>query len=77
MAIITQTGEGSAAQVFGTIDSGAELLFNQTGIRADYTLDAELAPHSKLTFNHFANGGVPAASRVVLSEGQALVITQQ
>lgn len=75
MATITQTGEGSTALILGSIDSGAELIFNQSGIGADYALDAELAPYSKLTFNQEADGGLPVGSRVVLTTGQTVVMT--
>jgi hypothetical protein len=75
MATITQTGEGSTAHILGNIDSGAELIFNQSSIGADYTLDVELAPDSKLTFNQEADGGPPVGSRAVLTTGQTVVMT--
>ena len=54
---IKQTGEGSAAHILGTIDTNATLVFDQTAIEADYTLDITLNPNSTLTFNQTAHGG--------------------
>ena len=74
-ASITQSGEGSTAHILGYIDSNAELVFNQTGIGADYTLDVELNANSKLTFHQAANGGGPVGSKAVVAAGQSITMT--
>lgn len=74
-ASITQSGEGSTAHILGYIDSNAELVFNQTGIGADYTLDVELNANSKLTFHQAADGGGPVGSKAVLAAGHSITMT--
>jgi hypothetical protein len=73
---VNQTGEGSAAHILGTIDTNATLVFDQTAIEADYTLDITLNPNSKLTFNQTADGGGATGSKVTVASGQTITITQ-
>lgn len=73
---INQTGEGSTANILGTIDTNATLVFDQTGIEADYTLDVTLNPDSTLTFNQTADGGGAGGSKVTVGSGQTITITQ-
>jgi hypothetical protein len=73
---VNQTGEGSAAHILGTVDTNATLVFNQTAIEADYTLNVTLNPYSTLTFNQTADGGGAAGSKVSVASGQTITITR-
>lgn len=74
-ATISQAGDGSTANIMGYLDSNAQLLFNQTGAGANYTLDVDLKANSKLTFIEAADGGLPVRSHVALAAGQTITMT--
>jgi hypothetical protein len=75
-ATITQSGDGSTANIMGYLDSNSELVYNQTGTAAHHSLDVNLAVNSKLTFNQEAHGGGLEGSSVTLPAGQTMTMTQ-
>ena len=72
---IIQAGENSAAHIHGTISDSATLVFDQTAVEADHTLEVTLRPFSNLTFNQTTNGFLGGA-KVTLDYGQSMTMTQ-